>query len=44
MGVPLKKDSTEEAVFMESEAVNSGNAIMSVETVAQGSPSKKRKR
>ncbi|KAK5100916.1 hypothetical protein LTR70_001046 [Exophiala xenobiotica] len=44
MGVTVKKDSADEAVFLEPEAMNSGTAIMSVEAVTHGSPSKKRKR
>ncbi|KAK5947374.1 hypothetical protein PMZ80_001524 [Knufia obscura] len=44
MGVVVKKDSAEEAVFMEPEPTNAGTAIMSVEAVTHGSPSKKRKR
>jgi len=45
MGVPLKKDSGEEEdVFMEPEPMHAGTAIMSVEAVTHGSPSKKRKR
>lgn len=42
MGVPVKKNSADEAVFMDD--VMSGTPMMSVEPMVNGSPSKKRKR
>jgi len=44
MGVPLKKDGEDDEVSMDGESMNPGTAIMSVEAVTHGSPSKKRKR
>lgn len=42
MGVPVKKNSSDEAVFMDDATMD--GPIMSVEPIPQGSPSKKRKR
>ena len=44
MGVPVLKKDSEDGMSVDNDEVSPGQPIMSVETVAAGSPSKKRKR